>query len=74
MSKHKGVLRHNSQGRYSFEDGYYFTSGEPIKILCEEEWIEGRIEFSHYTDNYYFTNEYGDSIHDLSGIEAEALN
>lgn len=74
MCRHKGILRDNSQGRYAFEDGYYFTSGEPIKILYEGEWIIGRIEYSHYTNDYYFTNENGESIHDLSGIEAKSID
>lgn len=43
-SKHKGFLKHNSQGRYAFEDGYYFT------------------------------NEDGESIHNLSGIEAKLID
>lgn len=44
MCRHKGILRHNSQGRYAFEDGYYFT------------------------------NEDGESIHDLSGIEDKSID
>lgn len=31
-SKHKGFLKHNSQGRYAFEDGYYFTNEDRESI------------------------------------------
>lgn len=68
-----GILRHNDQGRYSFENGTYFTSGEPIELWNEvrEEWMDGRIEYSHKHEDYYFVNEVeGIYIYYLYGCKA----
>lgn len=68
---HKGILRHNSQGRYALEDGYYFTSGEPIEIFYDDEWLKGRIEYSHTLQDYYFCiEEEGIYINKLNGLRA----
>lgn len=68
---HKGILQHNKQGRYKLQDGYYFTSGEPIEIFYDNMWLEGRIEFSHEYNDYYFCIENeGIYIYNLEGLEA----
>lgn len=69
---HTGILKCNDQGRYTFEDGYYFTSGDSIEIFVDEEWLKGRIEYSHKYEDYYFLNEEeGIYIYHLSGVEAK---
>lgn len=69
------ILRHNDQGRLSFADGYYFTSGKPIKIFYDGKWIDGRIEYSHEYEDYYFINENkGIYIYNLVGVEAKSLD
>ncbi|MCM3716058.1 DUF5348 domain-containing protein [Alkalihalobacillus oceani] len=51
----EGILRHNSDGRYEFESGTYFTSGDSIEILEDEgdysRWNATRIE--HNGEDYY---------------------
>lgn len=70
---HTGILKCNDQGRYSFEDGYYFTSGDPIEIFVDGEWVKGRIEYSHRYEDYYFLKEDEDIyIYDIDGLEARA--
>lgn len=69
--KHVGILQHNSQGRYELQDGYYFTSGEPIEIFYDNEWLQGRIEYSqHYQDYYFLKDDEGIYIYDLEGLKA----
>lgn len=71
MYEHAGILTHNSQGKYSFLDGYYFTSGEPIEIFYDNEWLQGRIEYSHKYEDYYFCiDDEGIYIYDLQGLKA----
>lgn len=68
---HLGTLRHNSSGRYSFEDGYYFTSGDSIEIFYDGEWLKGRIEYSHKLQDYYFCiEEEVIYINNLKGLKA----
>lgn len=52
-----GYLSKNSNGRYCINDDFYFTSGSPIELLHNGDWIQGRIEFSFNHDDYYFLNE-----------------
>lgn len=69
--EHTGILHHNSQARYSFSDGYYFTSGEPIEIFYDDIWLKGRIEYSqHYQDYYFYNGSEGIYIYDLEGLKA----
>lgn len=68
---HFGILKHNSEGRYSFDDGYYFTSGDFIEIFYDGEWLKGRIEYSYKLNDYYFLiEEEGIYINKLRGIRA----
>ena len=66
-----GILKLNKQGRYEIEKNIYFTSGEPIEILTNNKWIDGRIEYSHKHSDYYFINDSkGICIHGLIGLKA----
>lgn len=66
-----GILKLNKQGRYEIKENVYFTSGEPIEIFINDEWIKGRIEYSHKHKGYYFINELeGIYIYDLLGLKA----
>lgn len=68
---HEGRLKHNSSGRYSFKDGYYFTSGELIEVFYDGEWLKGRIEYSHVLQDYYFYMEEEQIyINKLAGLKA----
>ena len=69
--EYTGTLQHNGEGRYSISDGYYWTSGEPIEIFFEGEWLKGRIEYSHEYKDYYFCNdEKGIYVYDLASLQA----
>lgn len=69
--EHHGTLTHNSQGRCTFEDGYYFTSGDAIKLKIKNRYVAGRIEHSFKHKDYYFINEeLGVKVYNLSGIKA----
>lgn len=71
MQTHEGFLKKNEQGRYSFSDGYYFTSGDTIEIFTDDVWIKGRIEYSQKEEDYYFLNEdEGIYIYSLDGLKA----
>lgn len=68
---HSGILRHNEQGRYTFEDGYYFTSGDLIEIFYDGEWLKGRVEYSNKLQDYYFLiEEEGIYVNNLNGLKA----
>lgn len=72
--KHTGILQHNAQGRYSFSDGYYFTSGEAIEIFYDDIWLKGRIEYSqHYQDYYFCIENQGIYVYNLEGLKARTL-
>ncbi|WP_102400473.1 DUF5348 domain-containing protein [Haloimpatiens massiliensis] len=69
--EHVGILHHNLQGRYSFADGYYFTSGEAIEIYYDDMWLKGRIEYSqHYQDYYFINDDEGIYIYNLEELKA----
>jgi len=69
--EHTGILKHNQDGRYSLQDGYYWTSGEPIEIFYDEEWLYGIIEYSHEYKDYYFCNDdEGIYVYDLGNLKA----
>jgi len=69
--EHTGILKHNGEGRYSISDGYYWTSGEPIEIFYDEEWLYGIIEYSHEYKDYYFCNDdEGIYVYDLENLKA----
>lgn len=71
MQTHEGFLKKNEQGRYSFSDGYYFTSGDRIEIFADDIWIRGHIEYSQKEEDYYFVRECeGIYIYNLNGVEA----
>ncbi|MZK53147.1 DUF5348 domain-containing protein [Clostridium beijerinckii] len=71
----EGYLQHNDQGRYEIPNITYFTSGEPIQLLVNGNWIMGRIEYSHSKGDYYFLNEEERIyIYNLSGIKAREVN
>lgn len=67
--KHEGKLKHNELGRYTFEDGYYFTSGEEVEIYINE-WLKGSIEYDLQYGDYYFINSDERKIYNLEGINA----
>lgn len=52
----EGVLRKNQQGRYSLEDGYYWTCGDYMELYYDDEWLKGRVE-ADSRGEYYFTDE-----------------
>lgn len=69
-----GKLKHNSQGRYEIPGATYFTSGEAIELFLDEQWIKGRIEYSHKVEDYYFLNEdEGIYVYHLTGILARCI-
>lgn len=72
--EYEGTLRHNAQGRYSFSDRFYFTSGDRIEILDEDDetWLKGRIEYlcEYGYNDYYFISEEGITIFYLQGYKA----
>ncbi|NOW85578.1 hypothetical protein B0H39_003459 [Clostridium beijerinckii] len=70
----EGYLQHNSQGRYEIPNVTYFTSGEPVQILVDDIWTNGRMEFSHSDGDYYFIADDGTEVHGLTGIKARELN
>lgn len=37
----EGVLRKNQQGRYSLEDGYYWTCGDYMELYIATQHMEG---------------------------------
>ncbi|MBW6408793.1 DUF5348 domain-containing protein [Clostridium weizhouense] len=66
-----GILKHNKSGRYEIDNSVYFTSGDSIEIFKDNEWIKGRIEYSHDELDYYFINESkGLYIYFLTGLKA----
>ena len=70
----EGYLQHNSQGRYEIPNASYFTSGEPVQILVDGIWTNGRMEFSHSNGDYYFIADDGTEAHGLTGMQARGLN
>lgn len=62
----EGYLQKNSDGRYELiskngEYLTYFTSGDTIVLFDadEEIWLEGRVEYNHNLQDYYFYKEDG---------------
>lgn len=69
--EHHGTLTHNNQGRYTLEDGYYFTSGDSIELKIKNRYVAGRIEHSFEHEDYYFVNEEQEiRIYNLLGMKA----
>ena len=69
--EHTGLLKPNSEGRYSLSDGYYWTSGDSIEIFYDEEWLHGTIEYNHEYKDYYFRNDdEGIYVYGLGNLEA----
>ena len=66
----EGILLLNSQGRYNLDTmpEFYFTCGNPLEILVDEEWHRGRIE--HADSDYYFWNYDGKNIKLSEGMKA----
>ena len=48
----EGVLYKKSNGRYAISDNYEFTSGSPVEVFVDGEWILTRVE--HTDGDYYF--------------------
>lgn len=70
----KGMLKHNSQGRYEIPGITYFTSGEAIELFLDYQWVKGRIEYSHKYEDYYFVNEdEGIYVYSLAGTLARCI-
>lgn len=70
----KGVLKHNSQGRYEISGITYFTSGEAIELFLDHQWVKGRIEYSYKYQDYYFINEdEGIYMYSLAGKLARCI-
>lgn len=68
---HTGILKHNVLGRYEFQDGYYFTSGDEIELFIDDMWISGKIEYSWKYQDYYFLKENEEIyIYDINGLKA----
>lgn len=66
-----GVLSYNEFKRYCIKDKIYFTSGDPIEIFYEGEWLKGKIEHSFSMDDYYFTDDSESYfIYNLTGCKA----
>lgn len=47
----EGTLAKNSIGRWEFAD-YELTSGEAVEVFVAEQWIRGRIEYLHSSQEY----------------------
>lgn len=56
--KEEGTLYKQSNGRYTIDGDYEFSSGSPIEVLVydeldeREEWVSTRIEYTN--NDYYF--------------------
>ena len=66
----EGTLLLNSQGRYNLDTmpEFYFTCGNVLELLIDEEWHRGRVE--HSNNDYYFCNYDGKNIQLSEGMKA----
>lgn len=53
---HQGTIYKNQQGRFTLDDGYYWTCGDAMELYYDDEWLNGRVE-ADSRGEYYFTDD-----------------
>ena len=47
----EGTLTKSDIGRWEFAE-HELTSGEPVEVFVAEQWVRGRIEYLHASQEY----------------------